>query len=375
MWSAIFSLLAFVLGGFLLLYVLQYNPKSRKGAIIQIISTIAVGLIVVSLITSLEFNDKLQILRDDDASNTSPSIRHRYSADSSITMPNMPSNTSPSIPRRHSADSPITMPSMYDNSPAPSSETISPTKHVLIFNTKPTRATVVLRSTTHPGLTFIKRTPARFEVDPDFYTWEVRKEGFITIYSKNEIYLLTQKRIEIFQDLTTPQNTIDKIIADLKRANIAFNAPETSKVKETWPVILLMSTGLSSNSLESQISSIIPDIKKMGKIYKDSVRVSTRMEAHLSGYGFTVTPVTPIQQLIRDDAETRWEWVITAEKEGMSILYLTLNAFINCNGEQVTQTIQTYRKTIYVYVEPADLILAWFDPTFRRSGLGIFRII
>jgi hypothetical protein len=156
-------------------------------------------------------------------------------------------------------------------------------------------------------------------------------------------------------------SAIDEMIDQLKDASIVFNAPETMRVKETSQILLLMSKGLTSEVLTSKLMANIADTNMIGKLYKDSVKVSTKMEAHLSGDGFTVRPITPIAQLVREKDETCWEWVVIAEEQGNRTLYLTLNAFIDYDGEKMTQTIQTYRKKIFVYVRPTDAVLAWID--------------
>ncbi|MFQ5628177.1 MAG: caspase domain-containing protein [bacterium] len=72
---------------------------------------------------------------------------------------------------------------------------------------------------------------------------------------------------------------MDKIILRLKSANISFNVPDTMEVSEAWPVILLMSTGLSNDSLKSLITDIIQDETKIGNIFKDAVKITPKMES------------------------------------------------------------------------------------------------
>jgi len=169
------------------------------------------------------------------------------------------------------------------------------------------------------------------------------------------------RRPKLIDTLDSGFNKIDRIIEELRKANIVFNAPETMMIKETRQIVLLMSTGLSKKFLEAKISKFISDSAKIGKIHTDTVKVSARMEAHLTGDGIIVRPITPITQLVREKEETRWEWTIAADEAGDKTLYLTLNAFINHNKEEVTQTIETYRRKIHVYVEPTTILLAWLD--------------
>jgi len=154
--------------------------------------------------------------------------------------------------------------------------------------------------------------------------------------------------------------SVDRIIDSLRLAQIAFNAPETMRVRETWQVVLLMSMSIPSARLLSGFY-ILLDTSKIGRIYEDTVKVGTKMEAHLSGHGFIVKPITPIAQLVSEDDHTRWEWTIIAEEQGIAMLYLTLNTFIEYGSKEITQTIQTYRKPVFVYVKPIDGLLALID--------------
>jgi hypothetical protein len=177
------------------------------------------------------------------------------------------------------------------------------------------------------------------------------------------------------------QNTIenkyeifDNIIKHLKNANIAFNVPETMRVQETSQIILLMSLGMIVDSLTIDIPKLISDKSKLGKIWTDKVKVSSKMEAYVTGESFTVSSITPIQQLIFEKEITCWEWIVTAQQPGVRVLYLTLNAMIDYEGEITTQTIQTYRKKIYVYVLKREAIMAWINRNISWLAGGLFSI-
>jgi archaellum component FlaC len=154
---------------------------------------------------------------------------------------------------------------------------------------------------------------------------------------------------------------MDDMIERLRYANIAFNTPETMMVDESRQVVLLMSTGLLGAALEENIRLILHDATKAGRIDTDSVKISLTMEAHLSGKGFTITPLTPIEQIVLHQGFTRWEWTVHAIEPGTKILFLTLNALVSNNGETTRHTIQTYRKEVVVNVAALNAIAVWVD--------------
>jgi hypothetical protein len=132
-------------------------------------------------------------------------------------------------------------------------------------------------------------------------------------------------------------------------------------VDESRQVVLLMSTGLLGAALEENIRLILHDATKAARIDTDSVKISLTMEAHLSGKGFTITPLTPIEQIVLHQGFTRWEWTVHAIEPGTKILFLTLNALVGNNGETTRHTIQTYRKEVVVNVAALNAIAAWVD--------------
>ncbi|MCP4367707.1 MAG: PEGA domain-containing protein [Deltaproteobacteria bacterium] len=162
-------------------------------------------------------------------------------------------------------------------------------------------------------------------------------------------------------DSVSAKSTIDEIIKHLRNANLTFKAPEKMAVGEKRHIVLLMSMKLPLPFLTKELTTIIRDTTKNGQIYEASIKATKKMESHLTGFGFTIKPITQIAQLVKEDSSTRWEWIIRADEPGTQTLCLTVNAFIDCEGEQTTQTIQTFRHEILVFVEPATAFWNWLD--------------
>ncbi len=197
---------------------------------------------------------------------------------------------------------------------------------------------------------------------------EARKEGYEEFKTNVEILPGKTTNIELRLIKSYPKQpdstksvvertNIDKIIAELRDAMLTFNAPDTMIVGETRQILLLMSMKLPKVSLQKQLKTGLLDTTKIGRIYLTTIKATEKMVAHLTGLGFTVKPITEIAQLVKGKGSTRWEWIIKADESGMQILYLTLNAHIDYKGEQITQTIQTFRQEIFVYVRPTTIIL------------------
>ncbi|MCP4368186.1 MAG: PEGA domain-containing protein [Deltaproteobacteria bacterium] len=174
-------------------------------------------------------------------------------------------------------------------------------------------------------------------------------------------YLIKIKDVGKDSDGDVAKSTIDEIIKHLKNANLLFNTPEKMVLGEKRQIVLLMSTKLPLPTLKIELITKITDTEKTGKIHEASIKATKKMESHLTGFGFTIKPITEIAQLVREDSSTRWEWIVKADEPGTQTLYLTVNAFINYAGEQTTQTIQTFRREILIFVEPTTAFWNWLD--------------
>lgn len=134
------------------------------------------------------------------------------------------------------------------------------------------------------------------------------------------------------------------LMADqLGHANLAFNTPEKMKTREPEVVQLLLDLNKSIEELSSEIQAEGP---RQGA----SVRVTRRMEAHLTGVTFEITPVTPEQQVILEDETTEWKWEVVPTEAGEQRLYLTVNAVLMVDGESTFRMMRTFDKVIRVKV-------------------------
>lgn len=137
--------------------------------------------------------------------------------------------------------------------------------------------------------------------------------------------------------------TVDEILARLELANVAFNAPTQLQLHEVSLIQLLLSTKESIEALQSALTAA-------GERSGARARISNQMEAHLSGTGFRVEPITPERQAVSAAERTEWRWQIEPTQTGTLHLDLTLSADLQVDGQSVPRMIQTFERTIEVKV-------------------------
>ena len=136
---------------------------------------------------------------------------------------------------------------------------------------------------------------------------------------------------------------IDRKLASLPLANIAFNTPETIPMGEAAVIELMVSLHETEEKLRQAI-------RAAGPVETARVKVSPLLEASLAGPGFNIELVTPQQQLLSSTQRTQWRWNIEPTKSEFLELTLTLSAHLTVDGQQSTRAIQTFERTIAVDV-------------------------
>jgi len=140
-----------------------------------------------------------------------------------------------------------------------------------------------------------------------------------------------------------PYELVDIIVASMKSANIAFNAPEKINISEKAKIQLLLSMKKSIEELKNEIT--LP-----GQLEGNRVKVANRMEAKLTGSSFDINPITEEEQAIGTNDTAEWNWEIKPKSKGRQNLYLTLTAIFVIDGKKTPKTIRTFDKTIEVEV-------------------------
>lgn len=124
-------------------------------------------------------------------------------------------------------------------------------------------------------------------------------------------------------------------------ANVVFTTPDSMKLEETKVIELLVSPSESVEKLTAALS-------EPGKSGSGSTKYADRMEAQLTGTGFTITAIGPSVQPVEAGQTTKWMWQIKPKDAGAQRLDLTLNAVLNDGKDR--GMVQTFHRDIRINV-------------------------
>ncbi len=140
-----------------------------------------------------------------------------------------------------------------------------------------------------------------------------------------------------------PHAAVDRALAALDSANVAFNSPGTVNLHETAQLELLL-------SLRKSVAELAAEIEAAGEREGATVKVSSRMEARLSGADFQITAITPEEQAVGSSDTVQWKWEIKPLAAGRHSVHLTLTALLSVDGAVTQRAIRTFDKQIEVKV-------------------------
>ena len=151
---------------------------------------------------------------------------------------------------------------------------------------------------------------------------------------------------------TTPgakPSEVDKALAELEPANIAFNTPTQLRLDESESVQLLVSREQAIEELQAQIDAA-------GKTEGHQITVSDVMVANLTGLDFDIERTSDARQPVATTGVTMWAWSIEPTDPGTRSLHLTLSALIDVDGNEETYTVKTFDRTWTVVVPWPDRV-------------------
>lgn len=161
--------------------------------------------------------------------------------------------------------------------------------------------------------------------------------------------------------ITTCSNHVDKEVAKLKKANIAFNSPSSMKKNETYLINLHLSPNKSTQELLDKIKE---DEKEATEI-----KYSYRMKALLlseNKKAFEIMPISPDVQAVSGILDTTtWKWDVTPLEAGKQYLHLSLIAFLDIEAKETPLQIKTFDKEIEVKVSILDEITSFFQNSWK----------
>jgi len=165
---------------------------------------------------------------------------------------------------------------------------------------------------------------------------------------------------------------IQRMIDRLPIGNIVFNTPDFIYSDQTRLIELRSSPKASVAELKQRITA-------EGQVIDAEIRFDSVTEAKRRGSKFEIEELTSSIQTIGND-DTVWQWEVTprANALGEQSLTLVINVFLKVDGEDVTKSLETFRRRLSVVVKSARVArvirdAAWDEVAFvvpqtLRSG-------
>ena len=134
---------------------------------------------------------------------------------------------------------------------------------------------------------------------------------------------------------------------------VGFDYPTRMKVGDRTDVSLRVSAQKAQQELRDSLT-------REGRVpIVEPVKLSSRMKAELHGFGFELTPLSSIEQIIDADEDTTWRWDVRATEAGKQQLTVTLTAIIEMEGTEGARDVSTF----YREVEVEALPQTWWEST------------
>ena len=159
-------------------------------------------------------------------------------------------------------------------------------------------------------------------------------------------------------------DSVDRVLAHMELANLAFNVPKTIRLGSTAEIQLLISTEQTIRQLRAKITAL-------GAKAGATIRVAPRMEARLTGLGFKILENTPEVQAIGGPGPTEWTWDVEPNVSGTRQLHLTVSALITVDGKETPRTIETFDRVIQIHVTFMDRLSGFAGRNWEWLWTGI----
>lgn len=165
-----------------------------------------------------------------------------------------------------------------------------------------------------------------------------------------------------------PVVDLDKLLGEMELGNIAYNAPTNINIDDTPQIELLISF---TDTVEQLKDSIIKEGEKRGV----TIKVSNRVNAHLSGKMFDITPITPEEQATSKSQQTQWLWEIDPKEVGKYKLYLTITALVEIDGKTTNRAIdKPFEDIIEVDITNSQRLNIFWDNNWQWIIATFFSI-
>jgi hypothetical protein len=150
---------------------------------------------------------------------------------------------------------------------------------------------------------------------------------------------------------------IDELIRALPVGNIAFSYPPEMFEGDSGDVDLLLSVTEAADELKTHLRGEARDTAQL--------QVSTRMRAELKSDKFTITSLSPEEQVVGVNDSTEWRWKIRSAMAGDHSLHLGLSAIIDVDGREKPKSIKTFDRVIRVRVKKGDRVINFLKENWQ----------
>ncbi len=175
------------------------------------------------------------------------------------------------------------------------------------------------------------------------------------------------------EDLPTPAESFitesGKIDA-LVKGSAAVNAPASAATGDHFPVYLRV----SPEKLEEVIQGLKEEFPGNQTVKgKRDVRLTPRMTATVSGFGFEVEPKEGKSQAVSATEPTTWSWQVKATESGVQTLTFSLAGTLTIEDKEVPRQFYEYKQNVQVEVNPIGFMgkyWQWIVTTLALPTIG-----
>lgn len=150
----------------------------------------------------------------------------------------------------------------------------------------------------------------------------------------------------------------DIVGRQLFSTQLAFALKESANVDETLKAQLLMSIKEEVNTLANQLTVTGPKTTA-------TINVSKVVRANLVAPDFKVTNVTPEEQVIAENNNTEWEWLLKPTSPGKHEVTLTVTAIITIDGKEKPYHLKKFEKVLTIEVTKEQILEDWFSENWK----------
>jgi hypothetical protein len=147
-------------------------------------------------------------------------------------------------------------------------------------------------------------------------------------------------------------------IDGLVQGSAAVSAPSSALAGESFAVYLRV----SSDQLSTVMQSLKDEFQENQTVKgKQGVRLTPRMVATVSGFGFEVAPKDGQVQAMSAAEATTWSWQVQALESGLRTLTFTLSGALTIEGKEVARNFYQYQQKVQVEVSPMGFLQQYWQ--------------